>query len=871
MLKSRITLVLLIISTTVFAAEWEPAPAFPDAGMARAFGAGLHLADSLYVFGGRPFDGENNAMVHRLNPGAGSWTEIFSLEGAVVHVAVGIDNLDRIVVFGGVDVLNGDTGNVYTYNLEEGPQEGLADRVGAAPDSLFSWVTDEQKQIYSLGGGLGENAHTGQPNSSEVQCYDGASDSWTLLTSMPEGVADAAACLDGQGNILVIGGFDALGNSRTTHVQSYSIAAGSWSMATYPPLPIALTGHCAVLGADNRVYVMGGVTGSVGAGLTQSAVHVLDPLAGTWSVGPSMTEARRHFAASLRADDHLYAMGGMNDGGGLWTSEKLFTPTCPEFTLQPESAEPWAGQTFKLSSNVVGGAPLSYQWLRDGIDLVDGPAPGGGVISGSLSTELKITDIGQADSGVYELAATNPCGQTFSDAAQIDVRNPPDLLVDWTTELLHPLGAQSSKALDISGTTVSGFSTLPVGAEVEEHAWKWNTETGMEEDLHPLWDPVSPRSWARASFGDTTVGFWWHPYEILHNGQWYVIYLPKACRWVGGSTGFEEINLGGYYEYTYLNDIDASGSVGYASWDDDVGNTYANAFWIDNIGQFRWLHPDSGASKSIALAIDNGRQFGYINTPYPGPVTRACYWTGTANSVVEINPIGAQRSWISKADDGQQVGEAEFNNGGLVPTLWHGSAEGCVVLTPTGSPGASVYGVGGGLQVGALNAGGVFHACAWTGLADSAVDLHSWLPAAYSSSTAQDVEVAVDGTIRIVGQAYNEDLARYEAVMWISGPTGTAVADWNPRTLDLRAWPNPTAAGGKVAFTLNRDANVQLDLYTLDGRRVKHLQAAPMQAGTHSLSWNRQDASGARLSSGIYLIRLAAGRQVETGKVVLLD
>ncbi len=870
MLKSRVALLLLIISSSVFAAVWEPAPSFPDAGMARAYGAGLHLADSLYVFGGRPFDGGNDAMVHRLNPGAGSWTQIFSLEGAVVHVAAGIDNLDRIVIFGGVDVFNGDTGNVYTYNLEEGPQEGLADRVGAAPDSLFAWVTDDQNYIYSMGGGLGANAHSGQPNSSEAQRYNGASDTWTLLSPMPIGVADAAACLDNQGNILVIGGYDALGNNRTTYVQSYNIATGSWSLATYPELPVALTGHCAVLGADNRVYVMGGVAGSVGSGTTQSTVYVLNPLTGTWNTGPSMAEARRHFAAALRADDSIYAMGGMNESGGVWTSEKLFTPTCPEFTQQPESAEPWDGQIFELNATVIGGVPLSYQWRRDGIDLIDGSAPGGGVISGALSSELTITDIGLADSGVYDLVATNDCGQTFSDAAQIDVRTPPNLLVDWTTELLHPLGAQSSKALDISGNIVSGFTTVPAGAEVEEHAWKWNTETGMEEDLHPLWDPVSPKSWARASYGDTSVGFWWHPYEIFENGNWYVIYEPKACRWVGGPAGFEEIILGGSYEHTYLGDIDASGSVGYAAWDDEVGNTYANAFWIDSAGLFRWLHPDSGASKSVTLAIDNGRQYGYINTPYPGPATHASYWTGTANSVVDINPVDASRSWISKAEDGQQIGEADYA-GGLEPTLWHGSEEGCVRLTPTGSLGAYVYGVGSGLQLGALNVGGMLHACAWTGTADSAVDLHSWLPAAYTSSTAQDAELAVDGTLRIVGQAYNEDLARQEAVMWISGPTGTGVADWNPHALGLRSWPNPTVAGGKVTFTLSRDSEVSLDLFTLDGRRVQQLKSAPMQAGIHSLAWNRRDASGARLSSGIYLMRLKAGRQVETGKVVLLD
>ena len=90
--------------------------------------------------------------------------------------------------------------------------------------------------------------------------YDALSDQWTVLAPMPTPAADACAAYDGNGHMLVIGGVDQAGGTRLANVAQYDITAGTWSDTAVPDFPTAVSGARAVLGADGRVYVIGGET-----------------------------------------------------------------------------------------------------------------------------------------------------------------------------------------------------------------------------------------------------------------------------------------------------------------------------------------------------------------------------------------------------------------------------------------------------------------------------------------------------------------------------------------------------------------------------------------------------------------------------------
>ena len=77
-------------------------------------------------------------------------------------------------------------------------------------------------------------------------------------------------------------------------------------------------------------------------------------------------------------------------------------------------------------------------------------------------------------------------------------------------------------------------------------------------------------------------------------------------------------------------------------------------------------------------------------------------------------------------------------------------------------------------------------------------------------------------------------------------------------------------AGTTVSFDLAQDEPVRLEVYGVDGRRVRVLTDEYLPAGNYRVSWNGQDDRGRNVASGIYLIRFQAGRKSTSNRVVRL-
>lgn len=89
----------------------------------------------------------------------------------------------------------------------------------------------------------------------------------------------------------------------------------------------------------------------------------------------------------------------------------------------PESQSTCLGENLDLLVGAVG-AGLSYQWRRNGVDVVDGLAPSGALISGALSNALSIDGIGAVDAGAYECVVTGTYGSDTSASANVAVNGP---------------------------------------------------------------------------------------------------------------------------------------------------------------------------------------------------------------------------------------------------------------------------------------------------------------------------------------------------------------------------------------------------------------------------------------------------------------
>lgn len=63
---------------------------------------------------------------------------------------------------------------------------------------------------------------------------------------------------------------------------------------------------------------------------------------------------------------------------------------------------------------------------------------------------------------------------------------------------------------------------------------------------------------------------------------------------------------------------------------------------------------------------------------------------------------------------------------------------------------------------------------------------------------------------------------------------------------------------------------VLLRVYDLRGRLVKTLVEETRAAGPHTVVWDGDGRDGSRVSSGTYFVRLRAGAQERTARMVVL-
>ncbi len=89
--------------------------------------------------------------------------------------------------------------------------------------------------------------------------------------------------------------------------------------------------------------------------------------------------------------------------------------------------------------------------------------------------------------------------------------------------------------------------------------------------------------------------------------------------------------------------------------------------------------------------------------------------------------------------------------------------------------------------------------------------------------------------------------------------------------LPVKAYPNPFSERVQLEFTLEGTEHVVLDIFDLQGRKVRTLINESMNAGSHTLEWDGRSQDGSRLPDGIYLARLLAGKQMVSLRIFMMQ
>ena len=93
-----------------------------------------------------------------------------------------------------------------------------------------------------------------------------------------------------------------------------------------------------------------------------------------------------------------------------------------------------------------------------------------------------------------------------------------------------------------------------------------------------------------------------------------------------------------------------------------------------------------------------------------------------------------------------------------------------------------------------------------------------------------------------------------------------------PRSFHLaQNYPNPFNHATHISFTLQQSSAVSLQVFNTHGQLVATLVEGTRSAGTYQTAWDGRDAQGQAVSSGTYIVRLDAGGQQATRKMILIQ
>ena len=91
----------------------------------------------------------------------------------------------------------------------------------------------------------------------------------------------------------------------------------------------------------------------------------------------------------------------------------------------------------------------------------------------------------------------------------------------------------------------------------------------------------------------------------------------------------------------------------------------------------------------------------------------------------------------------------------------------------------------------------------------------------------------------------------------------------------LQNYPNPFNPETWIPYQLNQASEVSLSVYSSEGKEVRQIDLGLKAAGNYerterAIYWDRRNASGESVSSGVYFYRLQAGDYSQTRKMVIL-
>jgi hypothetical protein len=131
-----------------------------------------------------------------------------------------------------------------------------------------------------------------------------------------------------------------------------------------------------------------------------------------------------------------------------------------------------------------------------------------------------------------------------------------------------------------------------------------------------------------------------------------------------------------------------------------------------------------------------------------------------------------------------------------------------------------------------------------------------------SGQESWEIYPGIENTGMIYAATYGRGIFRCETF----GEVGYDDHSIESKTLSqISIYPNPAVTYATVAFDLDRNSNVELSVYDIQGRVVKSVSRNNLQSGHQTISIDVKD-----LNKGTYIVRFVAGSKTATSKFVII-
>ncbi|MFN0011750.1 MAG: immunoglobulin domain-containing protein, partial [Phycisphaerales bacterium] len=387
--------------------------------------------------------------------GQAAWTQVATTGPAARYRHAMAGNATHAVLFGGVNNANTILGDTWLWSGSAWAQAAPATSPPAR--YLGTMCYDRARDEVLLFGGF-----AGGPPSVVGDTWAYKNGDWTLRsTTGPSPRYGAMMAFDSHRNVVVLFGGDVGGNQtwewdgavwtlrsvsgpptrtegfmvydalRRRTVMGFGVIPGTgtryqdcwlWDGATWtsgptPPGPTRY-GVAGAFDADRgKVVIVGGHDGNFSDTTAEFGT--------TWTVQPVPGPEQASFTSLVYFEPHrrhvLFGGDNSNAAGFLGNTWVYAASDAPTVYTPPEGTSACYGGERTLSVIAVGSATLTYQWRKDGMDLVDGPTGSGSIISGATSPTLTLGGTRPDDAGDYDCVITNTCGGATTEAAAFSV------------------------------------------------------------------------------------------------------------------------------------------------------------------------------------------------------------------------------------------------------------------------------------------------------------------------------------------------------------------------------------------------------------------------------------------------------------------